>query len=179
MEPESPALAGGFFTTAPPGKSYHSLLCFSSSGMWPLSVFSFCPSVSPGDGDHLFQPSWPLLLAIPEDPFLHSSVSSLLHLPISAQHPGRAEGEVWGSSLSSLKKKNTYLYCLFCVWKWQDYSGVVSFWVEVFFFFIYIFYWSAVDLPCFRYTASLFSYTYTHVLFRLFSTIGYSKVFWL
>ena len=47
----------------------------------------------------------------------------------------------------------------------------------VFFFLIYIFYWSIVDWPCFRCTAEWFSYAYTHILFlKLFSIIDYYKI---
>ena len=48
-----------------------------------------------------------------------------------------------------------------------------------FFFLIYIFYWSKVNLKCFRCTVRWFSYTYTHVLIlKLFSIIGYYR-YWL
>ena len=43
------------------------------------TFFSLFPSVPPVDGDSLFQPGRALLLAIPENPFLYSSVSILLH----------------------------------------------------------------------------------------------------
>ena len=43
--------------------------------------------------------------------------------------------------------------------------------------FKYVLLMYVVDLQCFRFTASLFSYTNTHILFlKLFSTIGYSKI---
>ena len=42
-----------------------------------------------------------------------------------------------------------------------------------FFFLIYMFYWSIVDLLCFRCIGRWFSYTYTHILFlELFSIIS-------
>ena len=45
------------------------------------------------------------------------------------------------------------------------------------FFYMYFFYWSLVDLQCFRCTARWFSYTNTHKLFfKLFSIIGYYKI---
>ena len=45
------------------------------------------------------------------------------------------------------------------------------------FFYMYFFYWSLVDLQCFRCTARWFSSTNTHKLFfKLFSIIGYYKI---
>ena len=45
------------------------------------------------------------------------------------------------------------------------------------FFLIYVFYWSIVDLQCFRCTARWFSYTYIQIIFlRLFSIIEYYKI---
>ena len=45
-----------------------------------------------------------------------------------------------------------------------------------FFFLIYIFYWSIMDLQCFMYTARWFSDTYTYILFfKLFFIIDYYR----
>ena len=51
------------------------------------------------------------------------------------------------------------------------------FYIYTYFFLFFIFYWSVVDLQCFRYTARWFSYTNTHILLlKLFSIIGYYKL---
>ena len=44
-------------------------------------------------------------------------------------------------------------------------TSLNSFWNFLCNSLINIFYWSMVDLQCFRYTARWFSYTYTHILF--------------
>ena len=38
---------------------------------------------------------------------------------------------------------------------------------KLFLFLIYTFYWSIVDLQCFRYTARWFCYIYTHIIFQI------------
>ena len=59
---------------------------------------------------------------------------------------------------------------LFCIFNLKLY-------LSKFFFLICVFYWSIVDLQCFRCTAGWFNYTYTHILFfRLLSIIGHYKV---
>lgn len=60
------------------------------SSLFSLSFFFFFPSVSSVDGDCLLQPGWPLPLAVPENSFLHCSVS-LLFLP-NPQYPTPWEG---------------------------------------------------------------------------------------
>ena len=38
---------------------------------------------------------------------------------------------------------------------------------KLFFFLMYTFYWSVVDLQCFKYTGRWFCYAYTHIIFKI------------
>ena len=83
-------------------------------------------------------------------------MSSLLYLPINAQHPGRVEGEVWGSSLSYLKKKNKHTY-LYCLW-WS------AFCLKYVFFLIVI----EVRLTyCVSGTQQVYSVIHIHIFFQI------------
>ena len=67
LEPVSPALAGGFLTTAPPGKVPHIPNFNSTLLLWPLQMLlPLCVQTS---GSFQGQPkgmAWPIIPALPE-----------------------------------------------------------------------------------------------------------------
>ena len=81
-----------------------------------------------------------------------------------------------------LKKKFFVIKKKLSILKSQRYFTMFSFRSFIVFFkkiyiYIYIFYWSIVDLHCSSFTARWFSYTNKHILFfKLFSVIGYYKI---
>ena len=99
----------------------------------------------------------------------HKLVPQIHWVPLSAAQWTSGHLTQLGPYQSLSLRVITYRFCLiswchrFIIFKKNTY--------------IYIYYWSIVDLQCCRFTAWWFRYTNTHTLFlKLFSIVGYYKI---